>query len=157
METIEGSDLALVLQYRHAAVDPAVTERNRQQVLAALDAVAAGDMDTFWSMFDDEVVFHEAACLPYGGSHRGLEAAKKAFLHMSDTFSNNHVVFEAVAAAEEIVTAYQTINFEVKRNGATGQLPVAEIFRFRDGKVIEWRACYFDSNMVAEAIARARL
>jgi hypothetical protein len=34
-------------------------------------------------------------------------------------------------------------------------LPVAELFRFRDGKVVEWRALYFDACMVSKAIKSA--
>jgi len=59
---------------------------------------------------------------------------------------------ERFLAAEDIVILYQTISFRVRENGNTGSLPVAEMFRFRDGKVIEWRALYFDACMVARAI-----
>jgi limonene-1,2-epoxide hydrolase len=61
-------------------------------------------------------------------------------------------VMEAVLASRDIVIIYQTITFEAKATGQTGTLPVCELFRFRDGKVIEWRAHYFDACMVAKAI-----
>ena len=51
-----------------------------------------------------------------------------------------------------MVITCQTISFKVQSTGRTGTLPVAELFRFKDGKVIEWRACHFDSSMVAAAI-----
>lgn len=149
----EGSELGITLQYRNSPGNPDVAEKNRIAVLDALDAVVAGDVESFWSMFDPDVVFHEADCLPdYGGVHKGLEATRRVFGRLSDVFSRNQVVFEQVLAAGDIVIAYQTISFEVKANGNTGTLPVAELFRFRNGKVIEWRALYFDSNMVANAI-----
>ena len=150
----EGSDLAVRLAYRDQPADPAVAERNRQAVLGALDAVVAGDVDSFWAMFDEDVVFYEADCLPYGGAHRGLGAVKQAFGELSSYFSANHVVFEQVLAAGEIVIAYQTIAFRVRANGRTGAIPVAELFRFREGKVIEWRALYFNSHLVAERLGQ---
>ena len=148
----EGSDLSLVLQYRQAPEDTETSNRNRNIVLHALDMLAAGDPEAIWDMFSPDVVFHEAACLPYGGAHHGIEATRKAFETMCDTFAENRVIFEQVLAAGDMVIAYQTIDFRVKKTGITGKIPVSEMFRFEDGKVIEWRACYFDANLVAAAI-----
>ena len=127
-------------------------ERNRTTLLKAIDAFIAGDADGFWSIFDPDVTFYEAACLPYGGAHKGLEATKRGYAKMGSTFSTMSTSVEAVPASRDIVIIYQTITFRVKGNGNEGTLPVAEIFRFRDGKVVEWRACYFDADMVARAI-----
>ena len=33
---------------------------------------------------------------------------------------------------------YQTITFRIRANGNTFTIPMAEMFRFRGGKVIEW-------------------
>jgi ketosteroid isomerase-like protein len=63
-----------------------------------------------------------------------------------------HSEFEAVLASRDIVILYQKIEFEAAMTGKTGELPVAELFRFRDGKVIEWRAHYFDACLVADAL-----
>ena len=151
---MEGSDLQMVLQYRERPEDPAVVARNRQTLLDALDALAAGDVAAFWSIFDPEVVFYEAACLPhYGGEHHGLKATQQAFERMASVYSNTRSEFETVLAGGDLAILYQTISFEVAANGNTGALPVAELFRFRAGKVVEWRALYFDAAMVARAIA----
>jgi ketosteroid isomerase-like protein len=152
----EGSDIDIKLQYRVSPGDPKIAERNRMAVMNALDELVTGNVDSFWSLFDPDVVFHEAACLPYGGAHTGLKAAKEALGRLSDMYSSNHVVFEEVLAAGDIVIAYQTMAFRVKANGNTGALPVAELYRFRNGKVVEWRALYFDSNMVAQLITEGR-
>ena len=152
----DGSELSLSLAYRNRPEDRATAERNRAMVMAVFDRLVAGEGDAFWELFDDDVVFHEAACLPYGGAHHGLAATRQAFEVLCETFSDNKVVFEEVLAAGDIVIAYQTITFRVKANGRTGTLPVSELFRFRGGKVVEWRACYFDANLVAAAIDPAR-
>jgi len=154
---MEDSDLEMVLAYRQQPEDPAVAARNRRILLEALDAIAAGNVEDFWSIFDPEVVFHEASCLPhYGGEHRGLAATQQAFERMSSVFSKTRSVFETVLAGGDLAILYQTITFEVAANGNAGTLPVAELFRFRDGKVVEWRALYFDSAMVAKAISGDR-
>jgi ketosteroid isomerase-like protein len=146
-----GANHEMVVRYHEPPGDD-VAKRNRQVFVEALDALVAGDADAFWSIFDPDVVFHEAACLPYGGSHHGVEATKRAFGHMVQTYSSMYADLEAVLASRDIVMLYQTIKFRVRENGNEGTLPVSEMYRFRDGKVVEWRALYFDADLVARAI-----
>jgi len=152
MESGQTEDFPLVIKYRDIPVTDEVAERNRRTLLDGLDKLFGGDVEGFWAIYDPDVVFYEASCLPYGGEHKGIAAARAAHGQIEQTFGYLHSVFEAVLAAEDIVILYQTITFEVRDNGNKGSLPVAELFRFRDGKVIEWRAHYFDACMVAKAI-----
>lgn len=143
---------SIVLDYRDFPAFDETAEANRKLLTDALDNMAAGDADAFWSIFDPDVTFYEASCLPYGGAHKGLEATQRGFGQLCEQFSKMHSEFEAVLASRDIVILYQTIEFEAAKTGKTGALPVAELFRFRDGKVIEWRAHYFDACLVAEAL-----
>jgi ketosteroid isomerase-like protein len=146
-------DNQLVLAFRESPAEQATAAENRRILMDALEALAAGDADAFWSIFSPDVVFHEAACLPYGGEHHGLAATQQAFGRMTQLFSQIRAEVEAVSAARDIALLYQTITFRVRATGATGSLPVTEMYRFRDGKVVEWRALYFDADMVAGALA----
>jgi hypothetical protein len=143
----------MTVRYHTSPDEDAMAAANRAKLIEALDALTSGDEASFWSIFDEGVVFYEASCLPYGGVHQGLEATKQAFAHMGQVFSSMKADLEGVLATRDIAILYQTINFRVRDNGNTGTLPVAELFRFRDGKVVEWRAHYFDSAMVARAIS----
>lgn len=151
--TADAPDRALIQQYRDTPDDLETVARNRQTLIDAIDAAQAGNWDAYWDIFDPDVTFHEAACLPYGGAHRGLEATKRAYGQIGEVFSTLRSVLETVLAAGDKVILYQTITFRVQANGNSGTFPVAELFRFEDGKVIEWRALYFDSDMVCRAIA----
>jgi ketosteroid isomerase-like protein len=134
---------------------PGADERakaNRQRLIDAFDAIVAGDMAPFWALFDPDVTFHEAHCLPYGGAHQGLEATQRAYAEMSATYSGMKTVCEDVLTSGDLCILYQTITFTVAANGRTGTLPVAEMFRFRGERIIEWRANYFDADLVARAI-----
>lgn len=152
MESGQTSDFPIVVRYRDIPVGDAIAERNRRTLIDALDSLLAGDVEAFWAIYDPDVVFHEASCLPYGGAHHGVAAAREAHGQVEKVFSSLTSVFEAVLASEDIVILYQTITFRVRANGNTGTLPVSELFRFRDGKIIEWRALYADACMVAKAI-----
>lgn len=148
----EDAGPQMVLGYRDAPAFDATAEANRGLLTDALEKLAAGDSDALWRIFDAEVTFHEASCLPYGGAHRGIAATQAAYARLCDCFSAMRSVMEAVLASRDVVILYQTISFTAKATGRSGTLPVCELFRFRDGKVIEWRAHYFDACLVAGAL-----
>jgi ketosteroid isomerase-like protein len=146
------SDLAMVLSFREAPGFDETAQRNRALVIGALEQIEAGNFDAFWDIYDPDVTFYEASCLPYGGAHKGLEATKRAYAQLSATFSEMKSVMEAVLASRDLCILYQTISFRTAEAGVRASFPVCELFRFRDGKVIEWRAHYFDACLVANAL-----
>jgi len=143
---------SIVLEYEKFPAFDETAQANRQAITDALVAMAGGDADAFWSLFDPDATFYEASCLPYGGAHHGLEAVQRAFGELAASFSKMHSEFEALLASRDIVILYQHIDFESAKTGKTGGFPVAELFRFKDGKIIEWRAHYFDACEMAEAL-----
>jgi limonene-1,2-epoxide hydrolase len=149
---MDVADQQMNFAFRDSPEADAIAQANRKTLVDALTSLLAGDEAAFWAIYDPAVTFYEAPCLPYGGEHKGLEATKAAFAEMCATFADMHTVFEAVLTDQDLVILYQTITFKVAANGNTGSLPVSEVFRFKGGKVVEWRACYFDSSMVAKAI-----
>jgi ketosteroid isomerase-like protein len=155
MANMGNEDLMMRLKYRETPDDVKGAERNRQAVMDALDKVAAGDFDPFWALFDDNVVFHEASCLPYGGEFKGKSAAIAAYTRLSTFYSQMRTVIDNVLTGGDHVIIYQTVNFTVKANGNTGSFPAAEMLYFQNGKVVEWRALYFDANYVMKKLTNA--
>ena len=139
-----------VLPYRSRDASPETALRNREIILTALDAMAEGDGGPFVDLFDPDVVFYEAPGLPYGGTHRGLEATKKALSGIHETYDRTYEEIEEVAAAGDLVMLYAVVDYRVRKNGRSGTLQTLELFRFRDGKVIEWRGHYLDAASVVE-------
>ena len=148
----QAPGLKMATRFRDCPVTDEIAERNRKTLLNGLTALMGGNEEAFWSIYDPNVVFYEASCLPYGGTHKGLEAAQRAHAQIHQVFSEVRAEFEAILAAEDIVIIYQTINFRVRTNGNSGSFQVAETFRFRNGKVVEWRALYSDACLVSQAI-----
>ena len=48
--------------------------------------------------------------------------------------------------------AYQVVDFRMRETGAQCRMEVSELYRFRSGKIIEWRAMYFDVAKVAKVM-----
>ncbi len=151
----DTADQQLVLAYKGGKGVDATALANREALIAVFDELLQGKEEGFWALFDPDASFHEASCLPYGGSHHGIEAIKRGYGEMCATFSAMRSEFHEVLTAGDYCILYQTIAFTVAANGNTGGFPVAEMFRFRDGKVIEWRANYFDACAMAKAIEGA--
>lgn len=152
MDTSDANQ-AMILDFRKAPGFDATAEANRALLVGALEQIEAGNFDAFWDIYDPDVTFYEASCLPYGGTHRGLEATKRAYAQLSATFSEMKAVMEAVLASRDLCVLYQTITFRTAEAGVRASFPVCEVFRFRNGRVIEWRACYFDACLMADAIS----
>lgn len=143
---------SIALDYQKYPAFDETAQANREAIADALGAMSAGDADAFWSLFDPDATFYEASCLPYGGAHKGLDAIQRAFGELASSFSKMHSEFEALLASRDIVILYQHIDFVGARTGRAGAFPVAELFRFRDGKIVEWRAHYFDACAMAEVL-----
>src|SRR5690349_4045533 len=87
---------AMVLDFRAAPGFDATAEANRSLLVGALEQIEAGNFEAFWDIYDPDVTFYEASCLPYGGENRGIEATKRAYVQLSATFSEMRAVMEAV-------------------------------------------------------------
>ena len=148
----ETADQDLVLEYKSGKGVDATALANRQALIDVFDQLNRGEEEGFWAMFDPDAAFHEASCLPYGGTHRGLDAIKRGYLEMCATFSAMRSEFHEVLTAGDYCILYQTISFTIAANGNQGSFPVAEMFRFKDGKIVEWRANYFDACLMAKLI-----
>lgn len=132
-----------------------IARSNRRILIQAYEAQIAGDIEAWWSIFDPDVEFHEASSLPYGGSLKGLEAAKQGMGAMFEAWRDVQVDFENFLAAGDLVIAYLRMHAVSRRTGDAYDAPVAEVFRFRNGKVIEWRPIYWDTHEVRKVCGEA--
>lgn len=148
----DTADQELILGYKSGRGVDEQALANRQALIDVFDQLLRGEEEGFWAMFAPDAAFHEASCLPYGGTHQGLEAIKAGYQQMCATFSAMRSEFHEVLTAGDYCILYQTIAFTVAANGNQGGFPVAELFRFRQGKIVEWRAHYFDACAMAKAI-----
>jgi ketosteroid isomerase-like protein len=144
---------APVLDYCDSTGVDSIALANRKALLEVFEYFPSGDFNPFLALLDQEVTFHEAPCLPYGGSHCGIEATKRAFAEILATFSDARVEHHEVLTSGEYCIDYLTFRFRVAANGNTGTMPATEVFRFKNGKIVDWRVNYFDSHALAKAIA----
>ena len=128
-----------------------VARSNREALINYYRARQAGDPDAFARLVDPDLHFIQSPGLPYGGEARGAEATQALMTRMFGTWSALRVEVQEVTASGDLVIAYVMLTATARATGKSYTGPTAELFRFRDGKVVEWRPIYWDTHAVREA------
>ena len=110
----------------------------------------AGDFDTAETMLTDDFFIIEAEGLPMAGEYRGKKALRDLYSHVFGTLKVADLEPEGMTVGGDYVINVISFRFEDPRL-APAQL--AELFRFRDGKVCEIRPYYFDPRPIVDAWA----
>jgi ketosteroid isomerase-like protein len=108
----------------------------------------AGDGEAMIRLLDPEVFFTEAPSLPYGCEARGIAGVRQGIAGIHAAWRELRAEIFEYAAAGDIVIAYMVIDGISEATGRRYQGPLAELFRFRNGKVVEWRPLYWDTHEV---------
>lgn len=128
---------------------------NRDKLIQAYRAMIVGDNDPFMQLLDPDVTFHQAPGLPFGGEARGVEDTFKLISTMFETWSDVRVDIVDIAVGTDVVIAYLQLENTARATGKNYSGPTSELFRFRDGKIVEWRLMYWDTHGVRQACGLA--
>jgi hypothetical protein len=128
-------------------------QANRALVRQAYDLFAEGRLDEFTAMLDDDFAIHEAASLPYGGVHRGRAGFEALMAELSSKWWKA-ISFdvETIAAEGDRVIAYGTMTLTGLSTGRTAQMPAAELWTLKAGRVCALHILYGDVALANEAM-----
>jgi ketosteroid isomerase-like protein len=121
---------------------------NRELLAQAYRDMAAADGEAIIRLLDPEVFFTEAPSLPYGFEARGIGEVRKAIAGIHAAWRELRAEILEYLAAGDVVIAYMVITGISEATGREYKGPLAELFRFRNGKVTEWRPLYWDTHEV---------
>jgi ketosteroid isomerase-like protein len=107
----------------------------------------------FIAMLDDDFAIHEVASLPYGGVHRGRAGFEALMAEISTRWWKS-ITFdvETIAPEGDRVIAYGTMTLTGLTTGITAQMPAAELWTLKAGRVRELRILYGDVALANEAM-----
>jgi uncharacterized protein len=138
-----------------------------QVVLDVIHAVELRDRETLGRLYHDELEFHEAPSLPYGGSLRGkdvfqqqLEAEpEKTWLGtwgpLQPTEAERRFDPRVIAGnGDEVVVAYRTRARSPR--GERFESPVLGLYEVRAGKLARAQMFHFDTAAIVAFLERAR-
>ena len=121
---------------------------NRATLEAFVQAFIDGDSQRMRSYLAADVVLHEAAVLPYGGDHVGVEGFFSSLQTASSIFDAEALKWELMDAGDKVIL-HMLVRLTSHRTGKILEIPVVEIFTFRDGKIIDDDVYYKDASLVA--------
>lgn len=127
-----------------------MSEANIATVKKAYALLDEGNLDAFYDLFADDVIMCEAESLPYGGTYHGKAGLKRGIAKMYEAWSEMLFTIEEVTGGGDLCFVYLHTSASSARTGKTYAFPVAELWRFRDGKVIELRPFYWDTHRAIE-------
>ena len=138
-----------------------------QVALDVIRAVEDRDAERLFDLYHDEVEFHEAPSLPYGGSARGKDHLREQLTSAPDetwlgtwgplqpTESERRMDPRVVAVNGYEVTVIYTQR-ALSPTGERFEKPVLGLYEIRDGKFARAQMFHFDTAAILAFLERAR-
>jgi len=128
-------------------------ERNIKYVQDLFAATGGGDWKTAESMLTADFLVTEADTLPFAGVYRGPGALQELFeIVMASAGVVGLDIHEITAGGDRVVALLDLL----LEGTPPVRVPLAETFRFKDGRVCEIRPYYFDPTPIVSAVAARR-
>jgi ketosteroid isomerase-like protein len=126
-----------------------MTEAVGGQVVNALfRALARGDLAGAQEFMHEGLVVHEPPGLPYTGDWSGRDGFATLLRRLNSLFSVDLRAFHLVEAADRVVLCADAV-FTCRATGRALPMPIVEVYRLEDGKIIDIDVFYKDPAAVA--------
>jgi ketosteroid isomerase-like protein len=128
---------------------------NTRTVQSLFDAVDCRDRAGVVAAYDEDIVIHEPASLPYGGDHHGHEGALRhgmGFRAAWDRFQPHDkrgLEPQIIADGDHVAVRWRH-RAENAETGDKIDLPAVSIYRMRNGKVVDSRMFHFDTAALVQ-------
>lgn len=132
-----------------------MSEQGVGVVKRAYAAFAEGDVPAVLRAFADDIEWHEAEGMPYGGVYRGGEAVvQNVFGPLSQDVDGFALTPEEFMAAGDTVAVVVRYTGTGKATGKPLDLPVVHVWDIQDGQVARFRQ-FADTVKFAEVVPTA--
>jgi uncharacterized protein len=141
-------------------------QSNAEVVLSAIRAVEERDREALFELYHEDVEFHDAPSLPYGGIIRGKAAVREQLETMPEATwlgtwgplqpaeAERRVDPRVVAAEGEQVTVLYTQR-ALGPDGERFESPVLGLYEVRDGKLARAQMFHYDTVAILAFLDRA--
>jgi uncharacterized protein len=134
--------------------------------LAAISAVERRDGQALLDLYHDEIEFHDAPSLPYGGVVKGKAAVEEhmysptgwgaTWIPLQPTRTERAMSARIVSSGgEDVVIEYR--QRALAPNGERLDAPVLAIYTVRDGRLVRARMFHFDTAAIVRFLDQALL
>jgi ketosteroid isomerase-like protein len=125
-------------------------ERNIKFIQTMFEATSKGDWETAEKMVTSDFFVIEADSLPFAGVFRGIKGMQELYSVVMSSTGVTGIDTQQITAGGDYVVVLAELVLE---GTPPVRVPLAETFRFRDGKVCQIKPYYFDPRPVCDAVA----
>ena len=130
-------------------------EQSVDVVRGVYEAFGRGDVPAVLGAMADDIEWHEAEGMPYGGVYHGGEAvAQNVFGPITQDVVDFAVTAEEFIASGDAVAAVVRYTGTGKATGKQLNLPVVHVWDVRDGKIAQFRQ-FIDTAKFLEVVPAA--
>jgi ketosteroid isomerase-like protein len=123
---------------------------NRVLCSRFLEAMASNDSAGMDALIHPEFVLIEPQGLPYGGVYKGREGWRTLVNRVIETWASFRIqISEELGETEDTLVTRFDISGRSRRTGREWTSSVLELWRFRDGLIVEIVPYYFDTHLLA--------
>jgi ketosteroid isomerase-like protein len=130
----------------------ATASENKALLEEVYAAFFAGDLERWFGFIDDDSALIEAACLPYGGEHRGTAAIRAAIGTILECWDDGRFDIDEIYASDTSAIAYGTMHWTARATGTRISFRLAEHWTFDGRKVRAVTPVYGDTALVLSAL-----
>ncbi|MEO7688208.1 MAG: nuclear transport factor 2 family protein [Sphingomonas sp.] len=127
-----------------------MTFTNENKAFVAEMIGAKKRLEDYPERYDPDLLMHEPASLPFGGTYKGLEEFKAFYPAVRDFYDFSQ--FELLGVYGDGDMVFATIKAAVAGSGGT--IHIAEQFRFHADKLVEVRVHICDDELAARSLRR---
>ena len=127
---------------------------NFETVREAYRQIGNGNREGFFAVFADDVIAYDAEGLPYGGAYPGKDGLRELTGKMFNAWEKATWEIAELTGGGDLVVVHLVMTF-TPRGGAPFDHPICEVWRFRDGRVVELRPFYYDTKLIADMLSSA--
>ncbi len=132
-------------------------ESTRAAVHDLLDAFSCGDFERLAQRYDENIdymFYAPVSVFPFCGPRQGRVAVFQAFAEMFKAYKIQRQVVEAVIVDDDRAAALSDVTLLQRSTERTVRSRVASFYRFRDGRVVEYRGFIDSFDAVEQALGR---
>ena len=127
-------------------------ERNIEFIQSLFAATGSGDWDKAQTMVTEDFSANEALSLPFPGVFHGIAGLRELYGIVMSSLGVMAIDIVQMTAGGD----YVVVIAEFKLESSTVRISLTEVFRFRDGKVCEIKAYYYDPAPLWEVFNERR-
>ena len=117
-----------------------MSRENVELARQVMDALGQRDAERLIALADPDVEWHSFFAMGEGGAYRGHDGTRRYMSDLNDAFEIGRADLDDALGVGDITVLVGRIHYRGKGSGVESETPVGWMLKFRDGKVLNFRA-----------------